>query len=184
MHRSPRLKAGLLKHTLENEVVVYDPGADQIHLLDKTTAAAFDLLSEGKFDDVSAATEISRRVGAPNGAALLELALDELRTSGLIDDSAAPVDVTRRDMLRKAALVGAAAMAVPVVATLTATRGYAQASGSVGLCGACTATTQCAAGRACVSGACGGTGKSANGTTCSGNGNCCSGNCAAGVCAP
>src|SRR5215218_680055 len=103
MNVLPRLKAGLLKHALENEVVVYDPGDDQVHLLDKTTAAAFDLLSEGKFTVSSAAAEISHRVGAPNGGALLELALEELRSSGLIDERAATLDVSRRDMLRKAA---------------------------------------------------------------------------------
>lgn len=183
----PRVRTGLLQHKLDEQVLVYDPCGDRVHLLDPTTACVLTLLEEGGWTREGIAAELTRRLGVTPSGSLLPLALEELRAADLFDSSAeAPtplVDVTRRDLLRKAAMTGAAALLIPAIVTFTATPGYAQASGAgaLGLCALCTSTAQCASSRTCDSsakgGACGGAGKFPNGATCLNNGECCSNKC-------
>jgi len=175
----------LLRHALDNQVLVYDSRDGLVHLLDPATACVMQLLEEGVTTADEIISQIAIRLDVPSNAEFLPLALDELRKAGLLDLSAATapaplVEVNRRDMIRRLALTGAAAMLVPAVATLTATPGYAQASavGTLGRCESCVRNSDCSSNN-CVNGACdGGNGSSVpNGGACSGNGNCCSNNC-------
>lgn len=193
MLTTARLKSGLLKHTLEDEMVVYDPADDRVHLIDQTTAVVFDLIEEKKFTANAAADAMTLKFGADvngdhNPSALVDLALEQLRDAGLLTFGAPAAGVDRREMIKKVALTGAAALLVPAVATLTATRGYAQATGSVPHCGACTSSIQCAVpGESCRTNsngsACGNPG-APNGANCSNNGLCCSNHCSGGICVP
>jgi len=159
MNNLPRVRSGLLRHALDNQVLVYDSRDGHVHLLDPATACVMQLLEEGVTTADEIISQIAIRLDVSRNAEFLPLALDELRKAGLLDLSAvtapAPlVEVNRRDMIRRLALTGAAAMLVPAVATLTATPGYAQGSG-------CDRAQN----------------KTPNGGECSGNGNCCSNNC-------
>lgn len=148
----PRIKAGLLRHPLDSQVLVYDPGADKVHLLDPTTAVVLELLEAGGWTREGMAIELKERLGVPPDSAMVSLALHQLRESGLLDEATLPSrleDVTRRDLVRKLALTGAAALLVPAIATLTATSAYA--AGTLGGIGAsCTANGNCASNRCCT----------------------------------
>jgi PqqD family protein of HPr-rel-A system len=129
MNTLPRVRLGLLRHRLDEQVLVYDPGDDKVHLLDPTTACVLDLLEEGKWSAERIMEEVARRVNVAPSEALLTLSLDELRKADLLDRSTAPLppvtDVRRREMLRKVGLAGAAALLIPAITTITATPAYA-----------------------------------------------------------
>ncbi len=190
----PRVRSGLLRHPLDNQVLVYDSRDERVHLLDPTTACVLELLEEGTHSGSEITEQIGIRLDITPNAQFLPLALDELRKAGLLElsdaGSLAPlVDVNRREMIRKLALSGAAALLVPAVATLTATPGYAQGSAQIGPGGACVTDSQClppggtstCCNGLCQPGACvvGTLGKC---EVCSTNNDCASGNCVSGVC--
>ncbi len=185
----PRVRPGLQRHQLDEQVLVYDQLNDQVHLLDPTTACVLELLEAGQSLDQMTG-ELSKRHNLPSDTGLVELAIDELRRADLlmeVTNRHLDADVTRRDLVRKLAMVGAAAAFIPAVATLTATRGYAQGSVPGGPCAFCTTNAQCISGTCNRSGSCeGGNGndpnKLPNGSPCNGNGLCCSNNCDGGVC--
>ncbi len=197
----PRVRTGLLQHALDEQVLVYDSRGDNVHLLDPTTACVLTLLGEGGWTREGIAAELSSRLGVENGAAMLPLAIEELRAADMLDVSAPVpepmIDVTRRDLLKKVAIGGAAALLIPAVMTFTASPAYAGGSGvgTLGSCAPCTDNSQCASGVCQSNGACTGTGssnKTANGLPCSGgsqssaNQTCCSGSCSSnpGICNP
>ena len=197
MNALPRVRSGLLHHALDKQVLVYDSRDGLVHLLDPATACVMQLLEEGVTTADEIVSQIAIRLDVPRNAEFLPLALDELRKAGLLDLSAetapAPlVEVNRRDMIRKLALTGAAAMLVPAVATLTATPGYAQGSAQIGIGGSCTQDSQCLAPAtnccqgvcqqdACVTGTLGRCESCANNNDCApGAGNCVNGTCGGG----
>lgn len=132
MNSLPRVRAGLLRHELDGQVLIYDARDDRVHLLDTTTGHVFELLQEEGKTRESIVSELASRMNAIETDSLLQLSLDELRKANLLDDGASKVpalsDISRRDLLRKVGLAGAAALAIPAIATLTATSAYAQAS--------------------------------------------------------
>lgn len=192
--RLPRLKPGLLRHPLDGQTLVYSPTTGSIHLLDPTTSCVLDLLEETGWTAEGVVSEISDRLGLIPDPAFLELAINELRSAGLLEeekaDSSEARGIDRRDLIRKLALTGAAALLVPAVATLTATPGYAQGTGANIANGQqCVGTNggSCASG-ICVTNTgtptcCGTATKTGKGGTCVGGGNCCSGTCTGGFCA-
>lgn len=147
----PRIRSGLLRRTLDNQVLIYDSCDDRVHLLDPTTACVLELLEEGRWTSEGIAAELAVRLRVAANEAFLPLALEELRNADLLEPTdaspAALVDVPRGELIRKLALTGAAAMLIPAIATLSATRAYAQASpgvGTVGACDPCSSDEQCA----------------------------------------
>jgi hypothetical protein len=139
----PSLREGLLRHPLGDQVLVYDRTRDRIHLLDRVTASVVDSLERG---DTAAgiATQLEQRMNSNGGEDLLALALDELEKAELTENNVpTPVriaDVTRREILRRFAMVGAAVL-VPTIITLTPNTASGQAS--VGCGSACTSTASC-----------------------------------------
>ena len=128
----PRVRPGLLRHELDGQVLIYDAREDRVHLLDTTTGHVFELLEQGDRSPDGIVTELAKRMNTLEGESLLTLSLDELRKADLLDEGAAATaplsEISRRDLLRKVALAGAAVVLVPAIATLTATSAYAQAS--------------------------------------------------------
>lgn len=209
----PRIRDGLLKHPLDNQVLVYDTVLDRVHLLDPTTACVLELLEEGSHSADAIGAQIVARLDVAPNPDFLPLAIEELRKADLLDLSKAcgepMMDSTRRSLLKSLAMSGAAALLIPTVASLTATRGYAQGTAPnrgncntctdnsnciSGLCcggiclasctgqavgGCCNADGQCTSG-SCVGGFCAGT--TGAGGTCSNNNQCLSGNCCSGIC--
>lgn len=126
----PRVRPGLLKHNVDEQELVYDPRADRVHLLDQTTACVLTLLQEDGWTPEGIAAELTSRLGLSASASLLPLAIQELRNADLLESLPEPVtpaiDVSRRELLKKVGLTGAAALLVPAIVTFTATPGYAQ----------------------------------------------------------
>lgn len=132
MNPLPRVRPGLLRHELDGQVLIYDAREDRVHLLDTTTGHVFELLEQGGRTRDGIVSELATRMNTIESESLLQLSLDELRKADLLDDVSATVpalsDITRRELIRKVGLAGAAAFLVPAIATLTATPAQAQAS--------------------------------------------------------
>jgi hypothetical protein len=184
----PRVRPGLLRHQLEEQVLVYESRGDRVHLLDPTTACVLTLLQEGGWTREGIAAELVARLGVESGESFLPLAIEELRAADLLDQdpevSEPQLDIGRREMMRKVAMASAAALLVPAIVTFTASPAYAggSATGSVGLCGTCVTAADCAGGRACNNDhACCNScnSKRPTGVGCSSGANCCSGTCGA-----
>jgi PqqD family protein of HPr-rel-A system len=189
MSMLPRVRTGLLKHPLDKQVLVYDSSNGQVHLLDPTTACVLDLLQEGGWTREGMTIELAERNKVSEDPGFVTLALEELRKSGLLEESEhipAPLEgVTRRDMVGKLAMAGAAAILVPAVSTLTTSRAYAQGQSIAGGGGSgCTSSLQCGPGLICCQGSCQATCQQPPGGPCpGGNIECQSGICCSGVCA-
>ncbi len=112
----PRVRPGLLRQRLDEQILVYDPREDKVHLLDPTSACVLDLLEEGGWAEQRMTEEVARR-------------LNVAASEDLVDTGSAPVppvtDLRRREMLRKVGLAGAAALLIPAITTLTASPAYA-----------------------------------------------------------
>jgi len=176
----PRIRAGLLKHPLDKQVLVYDTITDRVHLLDPTTACVLELLEEGTLTSEGISEQIVARLDLAPDPGFLPLAIEELRRADLLDQSTGmqPPLIDRRELLQKVALTGVAALLIPTVASLTAIRGYAQGTApNQGVCNTCTDSSQCINSQ-CCNGMCM--------VACIGNGTgaCCTlpGQCASGVC--
>ena len=131
MNSLPRVRAGLLRHELDGQVLIYDARDDRVHLLDTTTGHVFELLEQGEKSREGIVSALATRMNTLESESLLQLSIEELRKANLLETGPAlPAlsDISRRDLLRKVGLVGAAALAIPAIATLTATSAYAQAS--------------------------------------------------------
>jgi hypothetical protein len=132
MNSLPRVRPGLLRHELDGQVLIYDAREDRVHLLDTTTGHVFELLEQGERSPEGIVSELATRMNSVESDSLLQLSLEELRKADLLEDGPTAMpplsDISRRDLLRKVGLAGAAALLVPAIATLTATPAYAQAS--------------------------------------------------------
>ena len=170
MKSLPSIRPGLLHHPLDGQVLVYDSGADRVHLLDPTTASVMELLQEGGRDLDAIATETSRRIGVASDTSIVKLALEELRQADLLESSNiewhAEEGFSRRDAVRKLAAAGIAGVLVPTIATLTASRAYAQGT-LAGVGSACSTNAQCQSNRCC-----GGSCRTVACTASGGNNNC------------
>ena len=172
MKSLPSVRPGLLHHPLDGQVLVYDPRVDRVHLLDPTTACVMELLREGGHDLDAIVTETTMRIGVPSDINIVKLAFEELRQAELLEPSTFEWQTedgfSRREVVRKLAVAGIASVLIPTIATLTASRGYAQGT-LLGVGSSCTTNGQCQSNRCC-----GGTCRTA---ACTGGG----GNCGAGV---
>jgi hypothetical protein len=150
----PSVKKGIRRHNLDNELLVYDPADEQIHLLNPSAAKVLDMMMNGS-DSAKIIGELEVDAPKGSGADLLELALGELSAARLFDDAeamkshASMQPTTRRQMIMRAASIGAA-VAVPSILTLAPNKALAQAGSALPNGQACTHSTQC------LSGCCGG----------------------------
>jgi len=128
----PGIKPGLLCNQLDGQVLIYDPHADAIHLLDPTTGRVFDLLKSGVRTKEEVVSKLPNNEGDHSDAALLDLAIQGLRKAELFDEDSSSAEpatgISRRELLRKIALTGAAAAMIPTIVTLSATQAFGQGS--------------------------------------------------------
>jgi hypothetical protein len=114
----PRAKAGLLSHELDKQVVVYDPDGDRVHLLDAPTGQLLKAI-QGDSAETSKVSDVFEAAGELKDD-MYKVALDELTRADLIENAPAPLpDVTRRELFRKIAVIGAGALLVPAVVSMT-----------------------------------------------------------------
>ena len=129
-----KVRTDLLCHQLDDQLMVYDPTDETIHLLDVTTACVFRLLQEGGRNVDEVIAELAVRTGFQPSPGLLLLALDELRHADLLDETLEPrravsgASLFRRAMLKKVVAAGATAMLVPAIVTLSPSQAAAQGS--------------------------------------------------------
>lgn len=179
----PRVRSGLLRHSLDQQVLVYDRRDDVVHLLDPSTGCVLQLLEEGSWTSEGITAEIASRLNVEADPGFLLLALAELRKANLLaegNESVPDDGVNRRDVMRKLIAAGAAAVLVPTIATLTATKAYAQTSG-VGIAAVCASDPHCIS-DICCNGICATSCPQPDGQRCSANNQCMSNNCDSGFC--
>lgn len=130
---------GLVVEHLAEETLIYDLQRDEAHHLNPTAATVFELC-DGTRSRTELATLASERLGQPvsiemTDEALSQLAVCHLLASGVQLDGG----MSRRQVMRKAALVGAgAAVAGPVIQSIVApTPAQAQSIGCVESGGPC-----------------------------------------------
>ncbi len=117
---------GLVTETIGAEMIIYDGVSTEAHCLAPLAAAVF-AAADGRTSVVDLAAIASAELGEPVDVSSVELALAELEAKDLIVAPPAGAGVSRREALRRAAVLGGAAFAAPLVASL-ATPAYGAAS--------------------------------------------------------
>lgn len=115
----------LVTESIGSETVVYDGLSKDAHCLAPLAAVVF-AAADGRTSVNDIAASAAQKLGEPVEVADVELALAELEDRDLIIAPAGD-GVSRRDVLRRGALVGAGALAAPLIVSL-ATPSYGQAS--------------------------------------------------------
>ena len=112
---------GLVVEHLAGETLIYDLERDEAHHLNPTAAAVF-ALCDGRTTLEAVATRASQQLGQPVNTDTVREAVEGLASLHLLDGIAEmDLGVSRREMVRKAALVGAgAAVAGPVIKSIVA----------------------------------------------------------------
>jgi hypothetical protein len=145
--RLPKIRSDLLRHPLDEQVLVYDSRVDRVHLLDRSTAYVMELIEKGVSDPKLLEAEVADRLGTATAADVVALAINELNEAGMFESEITSA-VSRRDVVRKLAAAGLAGVLVPTIATLTASRAYAQGT-LLGVGSACGTNGQCQSNRCC-----------------------------------
>ena len=136
-------RSGLLVEHVGSEAIVYDVESSKAHCLKPVAAAVF-ARCDGETSVAGMSELVAADLGEAVDAEVIEDALAQLREVGLLVTSDAAVDgVSRRQMLRRTAVAGGAAMAAPLIASaLTPTA--ALANGGTSVCsGSCCYDTDC-----------------------------------------
>lgn len=105
------------------ETVIYDEQRNHIHRLNQTAALVW-RHCDGQRTAGDLAQAVQDELGSPVTEEMVWLALDRLEKEQLLQDRlarpASAAQITRRQMLRKAALVGGATLLLPVVQSVAA----------------------------------------------------------------
>jgi hypothetical protein len=117
-------REGLLEQQVGDELVVYDVKESVACGLNATAAAVW-RLADGSRTVPELAESLRDQIGDLADEDLVMITLDRLDEQGLIADGYAPRDVAtsrfdRRRFIRRAGVVGAAALALPVVQSIVA----------------------------------------------------------------
>jgi hypothetical protein len=112
---------GLLTEQVGLETVVYDTESAEAHCLKPVAAAVF-AYCDGNRSTAEISTLVSRDLGDDVTIDAVEDAVAQLYEHGLLKDTGESdvLTVSRRQMLRRTATVGGAAMAVPLIASAVA----------------------------------------------------------------
>jgi len=121
---------GLTTRKLGDELVVFDKTSGAVHYLNRVAEAVW-RSCDGRTDLPALARIVGRSTGVPDAGPAVELALEQLSRRGLlVTPVERPPADRRRD--RRQALKGlAAALAIPTVLTVTATRARAESFCSI-----------------------------------------------------
>lgn len=113
----------LVVQELGDETVIYDEQRNHIHRLNQTAALVW-RHCDGQRTANDLAVAVQAELGSPVTEEMVWLALDRLEKEHLLQDPLVrpvrTVQITRRQMLRKAALVGGATLLLPVVQSMVA----------------------------------------------------------------
>ena len=145
-------KDSLIVKELADETLVYDTQRDKAHCLNSTAALVWKNC-DGKTTVGELRVLMEQNAGSPVPEEMVWLALDQLESFKLLDDAPAkPLQlsgISRRNLVKR---IGFAAIAIPVIISISAPPASAQASGfGIGAC--CTSPGQCASNN-CAQGPC------------------------------
>jgi hypothetical protein len=144
---------GLMVETVETEVLVYDVERAQANCLNQTAALVWQN-ADGKTSVPQLAQKLSQELSAPVDEGVVWYALDQLNKKHLLQGEfhvPAQMGNSRREFLKRAALVGAV-VAVPAVVAMVAPTA-AQAATCVASGQACTSGPNCCS-TVCIVGFC------------------------------
>lgn len=145
----PKAKSNnLLTEEVAGELLVFDVNNNRAHCLNASAAAIW-RHCDGTRSIESLAGHLFPKLQAADSARLVAVGIERLRRRRLLEDSPssqATVDLSKRQMLKKAAIIAAAAgVAAPLVSTVLApTSAYAFSCIPSGLM--CSASAQCCSG--------------------------------------
>lgn len=141
---------GFLTEQVGDETVVYDLDTKQVHCLGSLAASVFGCC-DGRTPRERIAALAGERLGEQVTEAEVSLALEQLEERGLLERPAVlQPGVSRRDLVRRAATVGAAAAAVPLITTIVAPTPAAAVT-LLPPGAACTQNKDCASNHCCQS---------------------------------
>ena len=113
----------LVVQKLGDEAIIYDEQRNHIHRLNPTAALVW-RHCDGRRTAGDLALVVQGELGSPVTEEMVWLALDRLEKEHLLQDRLVrpeeALQITRRQMLRKAALVGGATLLLPVVQSMVA----------------------------------------------------------------
>ncbi len=143
----------LIIKELPDEVLVYDLERDKAHCLNNTAALVWQSC-DGKRTVTELREQMEENTGTPVPEEMIWLALDQLETFRLLDEAPEKAfqltGMSRRNLVKR---IGFAALAVPVIISISAPPAQAQASGRPpGAC--CTTSAQCTSNNCFNSGSC------------------------------
>ena len=122
---------GLLLEHVGDETVVYDTDSKEAHSLSPLAAVVFDRC-DGHSSVDELANAASERLGEAVDSARVLDALAQLEERSLLAIVGRRDGLSRRDLFRKSAAVGAAAVAVPVITTIAVPTAHAAATPTCG----------------------------------------------------
>jgi hypothetical protein len=143
---------GLVVERLSAETLVYDLENDEAHHLNPTAAAVFELC-DGQLSLDQLIEQLARQLGQPVGAETVRAAVSLLADRKLLVATPDTREgISRRDVVRKAAKVGAAAaVAAPVIQSIVApTPAHAQSAGCSRTGEPCQVDEDCCGDRLCA----------------------------------
>ncbi len=145
----------LLVEEVAGELLIYDSSTDRAHCLNESAAAIWRHCDGTRSID-ELANHLFPKLESPDGTQIVRVGVERLRRRRLLDGATVAgqsVDLSKRQMLKKVAILAAAAgVAAPLISSVVApTAAYAFSCFSPGT--ACDNFTQCCS-FACVNGSC------------------------------
>jgi len=138
------LSNNLLVEEVAGELLVFDTRSNRAHCLNASAAAIWQHC-DGTRSATSLASHLFPKLPAADGERLVTIGVERLRRRHLLEDdpSRAGVDLSKRELLKKVAIIATAAgIAAPLVSTVLApSSAYALSCIPTGLM--CTAPLQC-----------------------------------------
>jgi hypothetical protein len=143
--RSPKARSkDLLVEELAGELLVYDVASDKAHCLNPSAAAIWKHC-DGSRSNLELATHLFPSLSDREGEQLVALGVERLRRRRLLEeaDSSPTIDLSRRQWVKRVAMVAAAAGIIsPLVSSIVApTPAHALSCTPIG--GLCITSAQC-----------------------------------------
>ncbi|HWN10302.1 MAG TPA: hypothetical protein VNO50_13725 [Pyrinomonadaceae bacterium] len=141
-------KEGLVIKEVDDEVLVYDLARDQAHCLNASAAGIW-RLCDGKNSVDQLAITFGRASGAKPDASLILLGLQDLQRNHLLENGnlanqSVGVGMSRREAVRRIGI--GAAIAVPLVISISAPTAVQAAVSCSARCKPCSSGTECCSG--------------------------------------
>ena len=150
--RMPEARAGgLLTEQVGDEIVVYDTESKDVHCLSPLAAAVFEQC-DGRTDHAAIAESAGVRLGRPVTKDEVSAAIAQLEERSLLERPPVLLQqggVSRRDLAKKTAKLGAAVASVPLITSIVAPTA-AMAATQIPLgCGGCGKNPDCTSNHCC-----------------------------------